>query len=82
MLALDRAQQGSVQFKFQKNLATSAGRKAGRLSTNTAQSVDTLSTDKAYLNLIMKMTFQPILTVTTATYIIIEEYMIRNRRIS
>ena len=48
MLALDRAQRGSVQFQFQKNLATSAGRKAGRLFMNTAQSVDTLSTNKAY----------------------------------
>ena len=28
--------------------ATSAGRKAGRISTNTAQSVDRLSTNKAY----------------------------------
>ena len=28
--------------------ATSAGRKAGRLSTNTAQSIDRLSTNKAY----------------------------------
>ena len=52
MLALDRAQRGSVQFfTFMSQYiccATSAGRKAGRLSTNTAQSVDRLSTNKAY----------------------------------
>ena len=53
MLALDRAQRGSVQsLTFMSQYichATSAGRKAGRLSTNTAQSVDRLSTNKAYL---------------------------------
>ena len=34
--------------------ATSAGRKAGRLSTNTAQSVDRLSTNKADLKVLTK----------------------------
>ena len=51
MLALDRAQRESVKFlTFMCQyicLATSAGRKAWSLSTNTAQSVDRLSTNKA-----------------------------------
>ena len=51
MLALDRAQRGSVQFlTFMSQhicLATSADWNAGSLSTNTAQSVDRLSTNKA-----------------------------------
>ena len=51
MLALDRVQRGSVQFLTLMSQyichATSASRKAGRLSTNTAQSVDRLSTNKA-----------------------------------
>ena len=57
MLALDRAQRGSVQFLnfmsqywWSRGHATSAGRKAVRLSTNTAQSVDRISTNKAYLS--------------------------------
>ena len=54
MLALDRKQQGSVQFLTSMSQyichATSASRKAGRLSTNTAQSLDRLSTNKADLN--------------------------------
>ena len=53
MLALDRAQQESAQFlTFMSKYtchATSAGQKAGRLSTNQSQFVDTLSTNKAYL---------------------------------
>ena len=52
MLALDQVQRGSVQFlTFISQYichATLAGRKAGRLSMNTAQSVDRLSTNKAY----------------------------------
>ena len=56
---MDRAQQGSVprepggrqgsQFQFQKNLATSAGRKAGSVATNTALSVATVAKNKANL---------------------------------
>ena len=52
MLALDRAQRGSAQFlTFMSQYichATSAGQKAGRLSTNKSQFVDRLSTNKAY----------------------------------
>ena len=51
--ALDRAQRGSVQYlTFMSQYichATLAGRKAGRLNMNTAQSVDMLSTNKANL---------------------------------
>ena len=59
VLALDRAQRGSVQFlTFMSQYichATWAGRKAGRLSTNTAQSLDRLSTNKpTFTNTILK----------------------------
>ena len=57
MLALDRAQRGSAQFlsfMFQYIChATSAGRKAGSVSTNQSQLVDRLSTNNAYLYLII-----------------------------
>ena len=53
MLALDRAQRESAKFlTFMSQYmchATSAGRKAGSVSTNNSQFVDTLSTNKAYL---------------------------------
>ena len=49
----DRVQRGCVQFlAFMSQyicIATSAGLKAGSLSTNTAQSVDKVSTNKANL---------------------------------